>query len=89
MRSIQEGRFCQGGKQKVNGEWVTYTNSDYDECKNGSITTAAKICSRGIYSIKEQTLRLSDSEDVFMQYVERYCDNTIKGLPRIVRTYIG
>ena len=26
MRSIQEGRFCQGGKQKVNGEWAEMTD---------------------------------------------------------------
>ena len=54
---IQAARFCQGGRQKLNNEWTTYTPSDFEECKNGTVLSAQKTCKNGLYAIKEETLK--------------------------------
>ena len=54
---IKAGRFCQGGRQKIDNEWTTYTLSDFEECKNGTVFSAQRTCKHGVYSIKEETLK--------------------------------
>ena len=65
---IQAARFCHGGRQKINDEWTTYTRSEFEDCKNGTVISDQISCKNKFYAIKEEKLkRVSICENLSSQ----------------------
>ena len=82
---FQNYYVCSSGRQKINGQWFTYTPYDFEQCQNisgtdkpGSVLRTMS-CKTGVYAMEEYSIKRSSDGMLIMQYVDRYCDYSILG----------